>query len=309
MGGAVRIGTRGSDLALWQAMTVQSKIQTLGYSTILALIKSTGDHVLDEPLYEMGITGIFTKALDVALLNGQIDIAVHSMKDMPTQLPNGIVQAAVLERGSPSDILVHKGLGFMEVPHQGVTIATGSLRRKAQWLHRYPDHNVADLRGNVNTRLLKLMENDWQGAIFAQAGLERIKLMPKDALVLDWMVPAPAQGAIVVTTLENNANARGFLQRLNHAPSEIETQIEREFLRILEGGCTAPIGAKATVYKQSVHFKGELFSLDGKQKVDIQKSISLQEKEGFGSQCAMEVLEKGADVLIQKIRNENSALH
>ena len=309
MGKIIRIGTRESELALWQAKTVQTKLEALGHDTILVPITSTGDQVLDKPLYELGITGIFTKTLDIALLKGQIDIAVHSMKDVPTQLPQGIVQCAVLERAIANDILVHKGTGFLEHSENPATIATGSLRRKAQWLHKYPNHNVVDLRGNVNTRLLKLIENDWQGAIFAQAGLERIKLMPKDAVILDWMIPAPAQGAMVVVTLEKDANCQEVLAKINHKPSEVETKVEREFLRTLEGGCTAPIGALAQIQDDVLSFKGVLFSLDGKQKLEIEKSIQIKAVEGFGKKCANEILNQGGDALMQAIRDENSALH
>ncbi|PRX57064.1 hydroxymethylbilane synthase [Flagellimonas meridianipacifica] len=309
MGKIIRIGTRESELALWQAKTVQAKLEALGHDTILVPITSTGDQVLDKPLYELGITGIFTKTLDVALLKGQIDIAVHSMKDVPTQLPKGIVQSAVLERAVAHDILVHKGADFLENHENSFTIATGSLRRKAQWLHKYPNHNVVDLRGNVNTRLLKLIENDWQGAIFAQAGLERIKLMPKDAVILDWMIPAPAQGAMVVVTLEKDTHCRQILSQINHAPSEMETKVEREFLRTLEGGCTAPIGALAQIQDSTLAFKGVLFSLDGKQKLEIEKSISLDDIEDFGKNCAKDILNKGGDALMQAIRDENSAIH
>lgn len=304
----IRIGTRDSELALWQATTVQQKLEALGYDTILVPTKSIGDQVLDKPLYELGVTGIFTKALDVALLNNEIDIAVHSMKDVPTQLPKGIVQAAVLERANTHDILVHKGLSFLDTARP-VTIATGSLRRKAQWLHRYPDHKVVDLRGNVNTRLIKLIENDWQGAIFAQAGLERIKLLPKDALLLDWMVPAPAQGAMVVAAKEEDAFSIAALAKLNDKNTEITTTIEREFLRTLEGGCTAPIGALATIKDRSVHFEGVLFSLDGRQRIGVKKEVKLSEAKGLGQVCAQEVLKEGGDKLMQEIRNENSALH
>ena len=304
----IRIGTRDSELALWQATTVQQKLEELGYDTSLVPIKSTGDEILDKPLYELGITGIFTKTLDIALLKGQIDIAVHSMKDVPTQLPKGIVQVAVMERAITHDILVHKGLNFLE-SDTPATIATGSLRRKAQWLNKYPHHTVVDLRGNVNTRLLKLIENDWNGAIFAQAGLERIKLLPKDALQLDWMIPAPAQGAMVVVAKEEDTFSREALTKLNHKESEVATTIEREFLRTLEGGCTAPIGALAQIKEQTVHFEGVLFSLNGKQKITVNKSVPLNQANGLGEQCAKEVLQQGGDKLMQEIRNENSALH
>ncbi|MAU14819.1 MAG: hydroxymethylbilane synthase [Muricauda sp.] len=304
----IRIGTRDSELALWQATTVQKKLEELGYDTILVPTKSMGDQVLDKPLYELGVTGIFTKTLDIALLKGDIDIAVHSMKDVPTQLPKGIVQVAVLERAITHDILVHKGSGFLDTD-QPATIATGSLRRKAQWLNKYPNHNVVDLRGNVNTRLLKLIENDWQGAIFAQAGLERIKLLPKDAIQLDWMIPAPAQGAMLVVAKEEDEFTKKAVAKLNHSETEVCTTIERDFLRTLEGGCTAPIGALAQIKDQTVFFKGVVFSLDGKQKIDIQKQVKSTNSDGFGKICALEVLEKGGDKLMQEIRNENSAIH
>ncbi|MDX1782745.1 MAG: hydroxymethylbilane synthase, partial [Aequorivita vladivostokensis] len=190
----IRIGTRDSELALWQANTVKSKLEALGYTTQLVPVKSEGDLVLDKPLYEMGITGIFTKTLDVAMIKGTVDIAVHSMKDVPTQLPNGIVQTAVLARASSEDILVTKNVIDFEKP---CTIATGSLRRQAQWLNRYPHHKVVDLRGNVNTRLQKLSDDDWQGAIFAKAGLQRLGYVSEAHIIspsfggvgeaLDWM--------------------------------------------------------------------------------------------------------------------------
>jgi len=297
----LRIGTRDSELALWQATQVQNKLEALGYDTTLIPVKALGDLDLDTPLYELGVTGIFTKALDLALLNDKIDLAVHSMKDVPTQLPKGLVQTAVLQRADSKDVLVHKGTDFLNGTG---TIATSSLRRKAQWLHKYPDHELVDLRGNVNTRLVKLIENNWHGAIFAKAGLERIKLLPKDAVVLDWMLPAPAQGALVVVTQAKGKAAIEATAKLNHPESALTTKIEREFLRTLEGGCTAPIGALAEIKDQSVYFKGGLFALDGGSKITLVKAIPLEMAEGFGKQCAVEVLEKGGAQLMKSIKNE-----
>lgn len=307
MKNVIRIGTRDSELALWQATTVQNKLEALGHNTTLVPVKSTGDLVLDKPLYELGITGIFTKTLDVALLKEDIDIAVHSMKDVPTTLPKGVVQAAVLERAVTHDILVHKGTEFLG--KEG-TIATGSLRRKAQWLANYPKHKVVDLRGNVNSRLIKLIENDWNGAIFAQAGLERIKLLPKDAVELDWMVPAPAQGAMLVVGLKKNEGVIKAASELNHTKSAITTQIEREFLRTLEGGCTAPIGALAKIKGQTVYFKGCLHALDGSTFVEVLKERPLNKVVGFGKSCAYEILESGGKQLMDEIKNElNNSVH
>jgi hydroxymethylbilane synthase len=297
----IRIGTRDSELALWQANTVKSKLENLGYTTQLVPVKSEGDLVLDKPLYEMGITGIFTKTLDVAMITGTVDIAVHSMKDVPTQLPNGIVQTAVLERASSEDILVTKGETNFETP---CTIATGSLRRQAQWLHRYPNHKVVDLRGNVNTRLQKLKDNDWQGAIFAKAGLQRINLLPADFIDLNWMLPAPAQGAMVIVALENDEFCIEATSKLNDYNSEICTHIEREFLRTLEGGCTAPIGAFAEIIDNEILFKGCLFSLDGKTKIDIEKKVLTSQYKGFGKECATFILQNGGSELMLSIKNE-----
>lgn len=259
----IRIGTRDSELALWQAKRVQSQLEGLGYSTEIVGIKSEGDIELSTPLYEMGVTGIFTKTLDVALLKGEIDIAVHSMKDVPTGLPEGLAVGAVLKRGNPHDILVYKGdTSFLGVA--GARIATSSLRRKAQWLHRYPNARIENLRGNVNTRLEKLANSCWDGAIFAAAGLERIGKLPEKHIVLDWMLPAPAQGAILVLVQEEHVDLQGVLLRIHDGNTYVETQVERAFLRALEGGCTAPIGAFARFDGHSkVYFKGGLWSEDG----------------------------------------------
>jgi hydroxymethylbilane synthase len=296
----IRIGTRDSELALWQAYTVQKKLNDLGYQTEITAVKSQGDILLDKPLYELGITGIFTKTLDIAMLNGQVDIAVHSMKDVPTALPIGIVQAAVLERANTLDILVHKGnLDFL---NSNGTIATGSLRRQAQWLNKYPNHTVVDLRGNVNTRMQKLQDSDWNGAVFAAAGLERINLKPENYIDLDWMVPAPAQGAMVVVAMENDDFCKEALSKLNHNETEICTHIEREFLKTLEGGCTAPIGALATFSSDKIDFEGVLFSLNGKEKHTIKKSCTFDSYKNFGKKCAEEILNNGGTALMESIR-------
>ena len=300
----IRIGTRDSQLALWQANSVQKKLQDLGYTTEIIAVKSDGDLILDKPLYELGITGIFTKTLDIAMINGQVDIAVHSMKDVPTALPKGIVQAAVLERANVLDILVHKGnLDFL---NSEATIATGSLRRQAQWWNKYPNHTVVDLRGNVNTRMQKLKDNDWDGAVFAAAGLERINLKPDSFINLDWMIPAPAQGAMVVLAMEKDAFTIDALSQLNDIETEICTYMERQFLKTLEGGCTAPIGALAKYNENddTIDFKGVLLSIDGKQKLEIEKTVDISEWKKLGFNSAQEILGNGGDKLMQKIKNE-----
>src|SRR5690554_2729832 len=248
----------------------------------------------------MGIVGVFTKTLDVAMLGGKVDIAVHSMKDVPTLLPKGIVQTAVLERATSNDILVTNGEIDYEKP---CTIATGSLRRKAQWLHRYPNHQIVDLRGNVNTRLQKLKDNQWEGAVFAKAGLERINVLPSQYIDLDWMIPAPAQGAMVIVAMENDEFSVEATSKLNHLESEICTTVEREFLRTLEGGCSAPIGAFAKIEDNKIKFKGSLFSLDGKQKLEIEKSAKVSDFKNFGQNCAKYILENGGKELMSSLKS------
>lgn len=303
MSNVIRIGTRDSELALWQANNVKDLLDKMGHKTKIVAVKSTGDLVLDKPLYELGITGIFTKTLDVAMLKGDIDIAVHSMKDVPTALPKGIVQAAVLERGNFLDILAFKNNEEFLGQPEG-TIATGSLRRKAQWLHRYPTHKVVDLRGNVNSRLEKLKNNDWNGAIFAAAGLERIGAEPKNTIGLTWMTPAPAQGAIMIASLEKDTELREICAALNHERTEICVTQEREFLRLLEGGCTAPIGALAYINDENeVVLKGVLLTVDGTKRLEATITAKLGEHEQLGRDCANSILARGGKRLMSELQS------
>ena len=305
MSKTIRIGTRDSELALWQAKTVEKQLNDLGYKTEIIAVKSDGDIVLDKPLYELGITGIFTKTLDLAMIQGKIDIAVHSMKDVPTLLPNGIVQGAVLERASAFDILVYKeNLDFLTEDNS--VIASSSLRRKASWLHKYPTHTIEDIRGNVNTRLQKVADSNWGGAIFAEAGLERINLKPEKAIVLDWMIPAPAQGAMVVVCNADDFFSLDAVSQLNHIETEICTYIERQFLRTLEGGCTAPIGAIATYNEKEdvIDFTGVLLSIDGKQKLEVTKTVAVSEWKKLGFHTAQEILSSGGESIMLSIKNE-----
>ena len=303
----IRIGTRESQLALWQANKVRKELEELEYKCEIVPIKSTGDIVLDKPLYELGITGIFTKNLDIAMLNGDIDIAVHSLKDVPTVLPEGIMQGAVLKRANYNDILVLKDNEEFFGQPNGV-IATGSLRRKAQWLNRYPTHQVVGLRGNVNTRLEKLENNDWNGAVFAAAGLERLGKRPEGAINLSWMIPAPAQGAIMITCLEEDDFSKDACEQLNHYETQVCVGIEREFLNLLEGGCTAPIGALAYIdaKTEEINFKGLLLSRDGKKKLSVTKNAKVGRHRYLAKDCADYIINRGGkelmaeDVAIEK---------
>lgn len=311
----LRIGTRDSELAVWQATLVKDELAKLGISSELVYIKSEGDIDLATPLYEIGVQGVFTRTLDVALLGKRIDIAVHSMKDVPTQLPLGIVQAAVLKRASYKDLLVYKGnhqeiadvLQLQEdentMDASVMTVATSSIRRKAQWLHRYPRHKVENLRGNVNTRLKKLQENNWNGAIFAAAGLERIGLRPENSIELDWMLPAPAQGTIMIVCRSDDDAAKWACRQLNDEPTALCSRIERDFLRTLLGGCSTPISALAVINGDMVHFKGNIFSLDGIDYAGTEKRIPVTEAFGLGVESAREVLNNGGKKIADTIRN------
>lgn len=299
MNKTIRIGTRDSKLAMWQAKTVQKQLEDLGYTTTLVPIKSTGDIILDIPLYEMNIVDVFTKTLDDAMLCGKIDLAVHSMKDMPTELPKEIVLTAVLKRGSTSDILVYKDPLNLEA---ACTIATSSLRRKAQWLHRFPNHNLVSLRGNVIKRLEELKDNNWHGAIFAKAGLERIGILPKEHISLDWMLPAPAQGAVAVVAMKNDPFVMEASKKLNVEDSFRITYVERMFLRELENGVSAPIAALAHIENDTIYLKGNLFSIDGKKNLQVAKACPVAEYITLGQKAAQDILHQGGRSIMDEIK-------
>ena len=302
MNKVIRIGTRESALALWQAHTFQDLLNSKGFSNELIPIKSEGDLDLVQPLYEMGTVGIFTKTLDAALLNNRIDLAIHSMKDVPTLLPKGIQQAAVLERGPVKDVLVKKtNASSLEIPQ---IIATGSLRRKAQWLSKFPNHNIVPLRGNIQTRLKKLKNEDWDGAIFAEAALVRLKTENENVNILDWMIPAPAQGALMIVCKSKDKALLNVIKQFNHLETALCTQIERDFLRTLEGGCTAPIGAIAIVEGNNIQFQGGVFSLDGKRKFIIDETFE-KSTELKGVKLANQLLKKGAVELLQEFKSSS----
>ena len=323
----VRIGTRDSQLAVWQATLVQKELAKSSIESELVYLKSDGDMDLVTPLYEMGVQGIFTKTLDAALLNNRIDIAVHSMKDVPTQLAKGLQQVAVLPRASFKDILVYRGdeaalfteLGFVNgqwamnnnskfIPrfagqNSKLKIATSSVRRRAQWLNRYPDHTLDNLRGNVNTRIRKLDESEWNGAIFAAAGLERIGLRPENSIDLDWMLPAPSQGAITIVCREADDHSAEACYVLNDPATAACTKIEKDFMRVLMGGCSTPISALAIQQGDNIFFRGNILSLDGKEKAEIAYTVAVSETDNLGTLAAQELLEKGGDKIIATIRN------
>jgi len=298
----IRIGTRKSELALWQAKEVKAALELQGNRCELVLIESNGDQDLNQPLYAMGIQGIFTKTLDTALLNKKIDIAVHSLKDVPTLLPKGIQIKAVLSRGNPMDVLVYNT--SFNAWETDASIGTGSLRRKAQWLRKNPNHKVENLRGNLQKRLEKLNNSEWSGAVFAQAGLERLDLLKVNHEVLEWMLPAPSQGIVGIACLETNRALQEVLEKINCTTTAKCAHIERSFLNTLEGGCTAPIGAHAYFKNDKLYFKGGLFSLDGTIAILHEEATSSEQHEETGIKAAHEILNKGGKELMHQIKSQ-----
>lgn len=266
----LKIGTRKSKLALWQAETVQGLLKSHGVECTLVEIESFGDQVQDIPLHKLGDKGVFTKALDEALLSGQIDLAVHSLKDVPTDLHPGLELAAVPERANSKDVLVRPLNAAGETGQR--IIATGSIRRRAFWLNKYPDDKLVNLRGNVPTRIQKTDDNGWFGAVFAYAGLERLGLDNRISEVLDWMIPAPAQGAMGIVTAKGSAIIP-VLQKIEDADSRLCVDVERSFMNELEAGCSSPLGAHAEIRDGKLFFNGAVLSHDGAQKMDISESF------------------------------------
>lgn len=292
----IRIGTRKSELAQWQAKFVQRELQSIGLDAELVLIESYGDTNLKQPLYDLGVVGVFTKSLDIALLNNNIDIAVHSMKDVPVKLPKGLVEFAVPERGVVEDV-------FVDNQNDTKIIATSSLRRRSQWLAKYSDYKIEDLRGNVNTRMAKVNESNWEGAIFAKAGLERIGLLPENHKVLDWMIPAPAQGALMITGRAEDVELKRQLVSLNHENTSYCVSIERRVLQLLEGGCTAPIAVHAAINDQDcVVVRAGVYSLDGQEVIELNETYVKREMEMVAEQVFEELLVRGAKEIVKSFK-------
>lgn len=303
----IRIGTRDSALALWQAKKVQNLLEAIGLNVTLVPTKSEGDLDLITPLYAMGVQGVFTKTLDAALLNNRIDIAVHSMKDVPIDLPAGIIQAAVLERANNSDVLVVKDKAAFEkkiASNEELIIGTGSVRRKAQWLSKYPNSNIQDLRGNIATRLAKLHQENWDGAIFAAAALERLSITTESVIDLDWMLPAPAQGAIMVVCRTDDLTILNACKQINHAITADSVKIERDFLKLLMGGCSTPIAAETIIDCNTVNFRGSVASENGALYLQYENQFELSAIENIASIAADNLLKQGADKIIKEIRKK-----
>lgn len=308
---SVILGTRASRLALWQAHYVKARLEAAGHAVEVQEVTTTGDRILDTPLAEIGDKGLFTKELDLALLEGRIHLAVHSLKDLPTTLPGGITIAAVSERAAPWDAFVaHPSFDgtLAELP-EGATLATSSLRRKAQLLAWRPDLQVVPVRGNVGTRLRKLDESDWHGLILAVAGLQRLDLGERirERVSFEVMIPAVSQGALGVVCSEADAATQHLLREtIHHAPTGAAVTAERAFLRRLEGGCSAPIGAHARFQGGVLRLDGCVAAVDGTRLVRGQQTGVPEEAGALGTALANDLLDRGADAILDVIRDASA---
>ena len=310
---ALRVGTRGSALALWQTERIRRLLTAAGHATERVEIRTTGDLVQDVPLARIGSAALFTRQIDEAMLAGRIDIAVHSLKDLPTELPPGIAIAAIGEREDPSDALVGRGpLRWSEVP-RGATVATSSLRRKAQLLHDRPDLGVQDIRGNVDTRLAKLDANqEWSAILLAAAGLLRLGFGHRigERLPPEVMLPAPGQGALAVTARADDVEAIAAARAaVHHEPSALAVSAERAFLRRLEGGCQVPVAAHAILESSgagtTLRLHGRVISLGGDRMAEGRESGLVrtpQDAERLGSSLAERLLREGAAGILAEVR-------
>jgi hydroxymethylbilane synthase len=300
----LRIGTRGSPLALWQANHVAGRLRPLAGSRPVELveIETAGDRVRDVALAQIGGEGVFTKEIQRALLAGTVDVAVHSLKDLPTVPVEGLVLAAVPERGPAGDVLVsHRHATFDRLP-SGATVATSSLRRRSQALHRRPDLRLVDIRGNVDTRLRKLREQDLDALILAQAGLVRLGLAAVITEVLDpaWMLPAVGQGALGLECRADDPDTRGLLGLLDDPLTRQAVLAERALLRGLGGGCQVPIGAAAVVRDGELRLRGAVLPPDGSRRIEAELTGPAAEAEALGLRLAQELLARGARELLTR---------
>lgn len=354
------IGTRKSPLATWQANYVKNILTGAGYKAELRFISTRGDEVLDTPLPLMGGKGVFTKALDDALLSGDIDLAVHSLKDIPTQIPDGLMLGAISKRAESGDVLVLRKEGlkknpaygfnrffsdfsssgndnetegswegrFQEAHTQDVTkqegwvsqeqqrieasflsdaaspmlIATSSNRRMGQWLARFPNHRITNIRGNIHTRLQKLYQSDWDGALFAASGLKRVGLGDHIHIPLPWMIPAPGQGALGVMIRNEKSSVRNAVLLVHDTGTALCTTIERDFLHLLGGGCSAPVAALATMERGEVTLFVCVVYPNGKGQILFKLSANREKAKALGEEAVNAAIKRGADTIIRKLK-------
>jgi len=309
----ITIGSRGSKLALWQANWVKAELEKkfLNLQISIEIIKTTGDKILDSPLSKIDDKGLFTREIEHALLEKRIDLAVHSLKDMPTQLPDGLTIGAVTKREDVHDVFVShpkKGYNHFEELPRGATIATGSLRRKCQLLNWRPDLTIVDLRGNLETRLVKLDASDWDGMILSRAGLLRLGLQDwiTEVLPIEKMLPAVGQGALAIEVREDDKEILEYLNSIVSEATTIATKGERAFLRYLEGGSQVPIGTYGRIENDEFILDAMIGSLDGTKKVRGKIQGKPENAEDLGKQLAQTLFNSGGKKILVQIRGRSS---
>jgi len=300
------IGSRGSELALWQANFIKKELEkkNKNVSVDIKIIKTTGDKILDVALSKIGDRNLFTKELEVELLNKKIDLAVHSLKDLQTEIPKGLKLAAVTKRHNVQDVLISrkKGTTILNLP-ENATVATGSLRRRCQLLHLRPDLNIAELRGNVTSRIKKFLESNWDAIILARAGVERLRLNKHISSIIktDLILPAVGQGALGIETRADNKIVNEIVKSVHHEETYNAVLAERALLKTLEGGCQVPIGAFAKVMQNGLHIDALVGSLDGS--ITYRKKIrgSKNNPEKLGKKLADDLMKAGAKIILEEI--------
>lgn len=303
------IGSRGSELALWQANFVKNELERKNKNLFveIKIINTKGDKILDVALSKIGDKGLFTKELEKELLVGNIDIAVHSLKDLQTEIPKGLILTAVTKRHPVEDVLISKkNKTTISSLKENAIVATGSLRRKAQLLHIRPDVKTVELRGNVPTRIKKFLESDWDAIILARAGVERLKLSKyiSSYIPIKEILPAVGQGALGIEIKEDNFFAQKILESINDEKTFVEVRAERALLNKLEGGCQVPIGAYAELKRNGLYLDAVVASLDGS--MTFRKKIrgSKKDPEKVGEKLANQLLKAGASIILKEIYNK-----
>ena len=296
-----RLGTRKSKLALWQANFVKEKLESLGCKVELVLITTTGDKILDSPLAKIGGKGLFVKEIEEALLKGEIDLAVHSLKDVPMVLPDGLTLCAITERENPYDVLISKeGKRLEELP-PGAVVGTSSLRRQVQIKRKRKDLKVEVLRGNVDTRIRKLEEGLYSAIVLAYAGVKRMGLEAYISQVLEDFIPAVGQGSLAIETREDDPKVQKYVKALDHWESHLRAMCERAFLRELEGGCQVPIGAFSWIESDKIYIKGFVSDLNGERFIEGVEEGKVEEYVEVGKRLAQKLLASGGREILKEV--------
>ena len=298
------IGSRGSQLALWQARWIKGRLEEMGESCRIEIIKTTGDKITDVPLAKVGAKGLFTKEIEEALVGGDIDLAVHSMKDLPTELPEGLAITAVPEREDPRDALIGRRLHDLA---EGSKVGTSSLRRAAQLRALRPDLRVEPVRGNLDTRLRKLEEGRYSAIVLAAAGLKRMGWDDRIAEILstNYMCPAVGQGALAIETRADDGPSAEVCRKLDHPATRIAVSAERALLAALGGGCQVPIGAYATLNGVELHLTAVVCTPDGDRLIRRNTSGPVDTAEALGRELADTLLEAGADEILEDVYGDS----